>query len=787
MGNKRFNPGYSALERFGQDLTLSAKNDKLDPVIGRDDQKKELMEVLCRRRKNNAVLLGEPGVGKTAVAEGLAQKIADGEVPVRLMFKRIISLDLTLMIAGTRYRGEFESRLRRVIDEAKANPNIILLIDEMHTLIGAGSAEGAMDAANILKPPLARGELQCIGATTQDEYKRYVEKDAALQRRFQPISVPEPTIDESIEILSGLRKSYELYHTVEYTQGAIEAAAKYSDQFLPDRFLPDKAIDLVDQAGARANLDFGAYNEEARHIEFERDAIRYLYHLKNDALRLGQISAIEPLHELEDAWRAQLLRLIHFNAELLKKREQDENDTKTKNQTQSENQLQEQKKKKKKQQAEKTKKKLKAESKNETDQQETNIEEKNNGSKETNPNLVIKIVRDIVFRDEKLEDYYDHYHNYLLSPRRKPLIPRDFPTPVSLFKALDPDFEKNISDETNFILTGGDFQKADAELRSEHIDPDEIIKRVRERYSFLDKRNLEIRERGQIKDNEDMDEIMEHDETEAEQIKKLNERLQEFLQDKQAESESKEPYNPKLTPLLNREVLEFINSNSTFKTPKYIFERICNELGNPEIVEEMRNPSEYDTPDVKEAIKQGERPGKPKVTKNCIGELIASQTGIPITDITQDESLKLQNLENTLHERVIGQHEAVVAISSAVRRARVGVRNPNRPIASFMFCGPTGVGKTELTKTLAAQMFGSDDAVIRLDMSEYMERHTVAQLLGAPPGYIGYTEGGQLTEKVRRKPYSVVLFDEIEKAHPDILDILLQLLDDGRLTDSQGE
>ena len=275
------------------------------------------------------------------------------------------------MIAGTRYRGEFESRLRRVIDEAKANPNIILLIDEMHTLIGAGSAEGAMDAANILKPPLARGELQCIGATTQDEYKRYVEKDAALQRRFQPISVPEPTIDESIEILSGLRKSYELYHTVEYTQGAIEAAAKYSDQFLPDRFLPDKAIDLVDQAGARANLDFGAYNEEARHIEFERDAIRYLYHLKNDALRLGQISAIEPLHELEDAWRAQLLRLIHFNAELLKKREQDENDTKTKNQTQSENQLQEQKKKKKKKQKKKKKKKEKTKKKKKKKKEKT--------------------------------------------------------------------------------------------------------------------------------------------------------------------------------------------------------------------------------------------------------------------------------------------------------------------------------------------------------------------------------------------------------------------------------
>ena len=360
MGNKRFNPGYSALERFGQDLTLSAKNDKLDPVIGREDQKKELMEVLCRRRKNNAVLLGEPGVGKTAVAEGLAQKIADGEVPVRLMFKRVISLDLTLMIAGTRYRGEFESRLRRVIDEAKANPNIILLIDEMHTLIGAGSAEGAMDAANILKPPLARGELQCIGATTQDEYKRYVEKDAALQRRFQPITVPEPTIDESIEILSGLRKSYELYHTVEYTQGAIEAAAKYSDQFLPDRFLPDKAIDLVDQAGARANLNFGAYNEEARHIEFERDAIRYLYHLKNDALRLGQISAIEPLHELEDAWRAQLLRLIHFNAEVIKKREQKQNETTDNEENQiEETQSTEPEPKRQKEKTEKKKKKIK--------------------------------------------------------------------------------------------------------------------------------------------------------------------------------------------------------------------------------------------------------------------------------------------------------------------------------------------------------------------------------------------------------------------------------------------
>ena len=482
------------LDKYGRDLTKMAKDLKLDPVIGRDDVIERVIQILSRRTKNNPCLIGEPGVGKTAVAEGLAQKIVQGLVPEILKNKRVITLDLSSMVAGAKYRGEFEERLKGAMDEIRKDGSIILFIDEMHTIIGAGAAEGAIDAANILKPALARGELQVIGATTIEEYRKHIEKDAALERRFQPIRLAEPTEEESIEILKGIRDKYEAHHGVKITDDAIKSAVKMSVRYIPDRFLPDKAIDLIDEAASRLRIKSLTVPPDVKNIEDEIETVK---------------------KEKEAAIRAQ------------------------------------------------------------------------------------------------------------------------------------------------------EFEKA-AELRDKE--------------------------------------------------KSLNDEL---------------------------------------KTQKENWE---NSAINSNV----------------------------KVTEEEIAEIIASWTGIPVKTITEDEGERLLKLEEILHNRVIGQSEAVSAVSKAIRRGRVGLKDPKRPIGSFIFSGPTGVGKTELSKALAEAMFGDEEAIIRVDMSEYMEKHTVSRLVGSPPGYVGYDEGGQLTEKVRRKPYSVVLFDEIEKAHPDVFNILLQILDDGILTDSQG-
>ena len=482
------------LDKYGRDLTKMARDLKLDPVIGRDDTIERVIQILSRRTKNNPCLIGEPGVGKTAIAEGLAQKIVQGNVPEILKNKKVITLDLSSMIAGAKYRGEFEERLKSAMDEIRKDGSIILFIDEMHTIIGAGAAEGAIDAANILKPALARGEIQVIGATTIEEYRKHIEKDAALERRFQPIMLSEPTIEESIEILKGIRDKYEAHHKVKITDEAIEHAVKMSVRYISDRFLPDKAIDLIDEAASR--------------------------------LRIKNLTAPPDVKELED----------------------------------------------------------------------------------------------------KID---------------------------------------TVKKEKEAAITAQEYEKA-AELRDKE--------------------------------------------------KKLSEDLK-----KQKESWESE----------------------------------------------TRNTEE-------------------QVTGNEIDEIISSWTGIPVKTIAEDEGERLLKLEDTLHARVIGQDEAVSAVAKAIRRGRVGLKDPKRPIGSFIFCGPTGVGKTELSKALAEAMFGDEEAIIRIDMSEYMEKHTVSRLVGSPPGYVGYDEGGQLTEKVRRKPYSVVLFDEIEKAHPDVFNILLQILDDGILTDAQG-
>ncbi|XP_057479112.1 ATP-dependent Clp protease ATP-binding subunit ClpA homolog CD4B, chloroplastic-like [Actinidia eriantha] len=488
------------LEEYGTNLTKLAEEGKLDPVVGRQPQIERVTQILVRRTKNNPCLIGEPGVGKTAIAEGLAQRIANGDVPETIEGKKVITLDMGLLVAGTKYRGEFEERLKKLTEEIKQSDEIILFIDEVHTLIGAGAAEGAIDAANILKPALARGELQCIGATTLDEYRKHIEKDPALERRFQPVKVPEPTVDETIQILNGLRERYELHHKLRYTDEALIAAAELSFQYISDRFLPDKAIDLIDEAGSRVRLRHAQLPEEARELEKE---LRQITKEKNEAVR------------------------------------------------------------------------------------------------------------------------------------------------------------------------GQDFEKA-GELRDREMDL-----------------------RAQI------------------------------------------------AALLDK-------GNETSKA-------------------ETRAAD-----------------GGPVVTEVDIQNIVSSWTGIPVEKVSTDESDRLLKMEETLHKRIIGQDEAVVAISRAIRRARVGLKNPNRPIASFIFSGPTGVGKSELAKALASYYFGSEEAMIRLDMSEYMERHTVSRLIGSPPGYVGYTEGGQLTEAVRRRPYTVVLFDEIEKAHRDVYDLMLQILEDGRLTDSKG-
>ncbi|WP_415410799.1 ATP-dependent Clp protease ATP-binding subunit [Synechococcus sp. A10-1-5-9] len=510
------------LDEFGNNLTQLAGEAKLDPVVGRHNEIDRVIQILGRRTKNNPVLIGEPGVGKTAIAEGLAQRIQQGDIPDILEDKRVLTLDIGLLVAGTKYRGEFEERLKKIMEEIKSAGNVILVIDEVHTLIGAGAAEGAIDAANILKPALARGELQCIGATTLDEYRKHIERDAALERRFQPVMVGEPSIEDTIEILRGLRERYEQHHRLRITDEALEAAATLGDRYISDRFLPDKAIDLIDEAGSRVRLLNSKLPPEAKEVDKELRSVQ---------------------KEKEDAVREQ------------------------------------------------------------------------------------------------------------------------------------------------------DFTRA-GELRDKEV---------------------ELRD-------------------------KIRSLLQTSRQDIPAEQQA-------------------ADENS----------------GEPAVATEASETSELAVTGT-----------TPVVNEEDIAQIVASWTGVPVQKLTESESVKLLNMEETLHKRLIGQDEAVKAVSKAIRRARVGLKNPNRPIASFIFSGPTGVGKTELTKALAAYFFGSEDAMIRLDMSEFMERHTVSKLIGSPPGYVGFNEGGQLTEAVRRRPYTVVLFDEIEKAHPDVFNLLLQLLEDGRLTDSKG-
>ncbi|MEA5620388.1 ATP-dependent chaperone ClpB [Cronbergia sp. UHCC 0137] len=551
---------YQSLEKYGRDLTDAARKGQLDPVIGRDDEIRRTIQILSRRTKNNPVLIGEPGVGKTAIAEGLAQRIVAGDVPQSLKDRTLVSLDMGALIAGAKFRGEFEERLKAVLKEVtESGGNIVLFIDEIHTVVGAGATQGSMDAGNLLKPMLARGELRCIGATTLDEYRKYIEKDAALERRFQQVYVDQPNVEDTISILRGLKERYEVHHGVKISDSSLVAAATLSSRYISDRFLPDKAIDLVDEAAAKLKMEITSKPEELDEID------RKILQLEMEKLSLQK--------ESDRASRERL---------------------------------------------------------------------------------------------EKLE------------------------------KEL------------------ADLKEEQRTLSAQWQSEKDIINKIQAVKEEIDRVNLEIQ---QAERNYDL------------------------------------------------------NRAAEFKYGK---------------LTELHRQLQAAETELSQVQGTGKSLLREEVTEADIAEIISKWTGIPISKLVESEKEKLLNLEDELHHRVVGQSEAVTAVADAIQRSRAGLSDPNRPIASFIFLGPTGVGKTELAKALAAYMFDTENSLVRIDMSEYMEKHAVSRLIGAPPGYVGYEEGGQLTEVIRRRPYAVILFDEIEKAHPDVFNILLQILDDGRVTDAQG-
>ena len=719
-----------ALEIYGTDLTLLARQGQLEECFGRDKELLEMMEILVRRQKNNPVLVGDAGVGKTAIVELFATKIVNNLVPFVLEGRSLISLDLARIVAGSRYRGEFELRFQRVLDEVLAQPNIIIFIDEIHNIGGTGSAEGSLDAANILKPILSRSGFQCIGATTTKEYQR-IEKDPALNRRFQPIKVKEPSIDETVNILYGLRPSLEAFHNVEILPGAIRLSAELASRYIYDRFLPDKAIDLLDRAAAKEVIKLTNVTEGSVISSLVNAGLNNIGTLRVEAFRRGDVASEFVFQEIENSYRNFLLRWIESPLTV----------------------------------PEESKPILSPISQALFDRMRISVLKRVDELlfSSSKPRYVTKMVRKIEsLSPQKNQQIY----NEVASDINEDISPKLSVYRISLFlfgewlegdefKFLVPIFkDKYFSDLAGICKNFGMYDYL-CNFRS-NLSKDPVRFSVEKDFCETDVENYE----------QTFEVLSELEEKRIEVFK-------EYLSD--------------LKPILRRGIVESLKYSSEITISDSELSTVYNLLGYFSTETGREFLYSLDDPElIRRARKLGDFTGlKKKITQKEIRELLASMTGIPIQSISNVESQKLINLESTLHKRVIGQEEAISAIAKAIRRSRLGIQNPNRPIASFMFCGPTGVGKTEVTKALAVSMFGAESDMIRFDMSEFMEKFTVSRLIGSPPGYVGYDDGGQLTDAVRRKPYSVVLFDEVEKAHPDILNVLLQILEDGRLTDSQ--
>ena len=719
-----------ALEIYGTDLTLLARQGQLEECFGRENELLELMEILVRRQKNNPVLVGDAGVGKTAIVELFASKIVNNLVPFVLEGRSVISLDLARIVAGSRYRGEFELRFQRVLDEVMAQPNIIIFIDEIHNIGGTGSAEGSLDAANILKPVLSRSGFQCIGATTTKEYQR-IEKDPALNRRFQPIKVKEPTIDQTVSILYGLRPSLEAFHNVEILPGAMRLAAELSSRYIYDRFLPDKAIDLIDRAAAKEVIRITNVTEGSVIASLVNAGLNNIGTLRVEAFRRGDIASEFVLQEIENAYRNFLLRWIESPLTI----------------------------------PEESKPILSPISQTLFDKMRISV---------------LKRVDELLFSSSKPRKITTTVRKRKdLSTSRNLEIIHEIVTKVKQQQPVNLSIYRISLFLFNEWIEGEEFNFLTPQFKERYFADLGTILLQSNMYPYLtNMRQKMINDPVLCTSETDfyLPDVEEYEET-FEVLSELEEKRIEVFRD----------FIGDLKPVLRKGIVESLKYSSEVQVSEKEMGIIYTLLGYFSTDTGREFLSNLDDPDlIRRARKMGDFTGlKKRITQKEIRELLADMTGIPIQSISNAESQKLVNLEATLHNRVIGQEEAVTAIAKAIRRSRLGIQNPNRPIASFMFCGPTGVGKTEVTKALAVSMFGSEADMIRFDMSEFMEKFTVSRMIGSPPGYVGYDDGGQLTDAVRRKPYSVVLFDEVEKAHPDILNILLQILEDGRLTDTQ--